>query len=238
MVSETEETKTEAESLRQQLSAAQETLTAMQQGDREAREQLREARDRIQAQKQTLESLETQSQLRVQMLDSQVLQLQEELQAAQRNCAGAVHEKEAMHQENKRLAGLQVALEGQLRRVEAEAGDRQRTLEAELRQREDEVRELEAVRAEVCAQREAQEVLTAERDELRQRLGAVEHQLALFQAASSEDQAARIRELSEREAQLTSDLRQQTATVHALQERVQVAQESLNQTTQVFNVRT
>ena len=229
-MSETEETKTEAESLRQQLSAAQETLTAMQQGDREAREQLREARDRIQAQKQTLESLETQSQLRVQMLDSQVLQLQEELQAAQRNCAGAVHEKEAMHQENKRLAGLQVALEGQLHRVEAEAGDRQMELESQLRQREDEVRELEA---EVCAQREAQEVLTAERDELRQRQGAVEHQLALSQATSSEDQSARIRELSERETQLTSDLRQQMATVHALQERVQVAQESLNQTTQV-----
>ena len=102
-----------------------------------------------------------------------------------------------------------------------------------MRQREDEVRELEAVRAEVCAQREAQEGLAAERDELRQRLGDVEHQLALSQAASSEDHAARIRELSEQEAQLTSDLRQQTATVHALQERVQVAQENLNQTTQV-----
>ncbi|CAI8021152.1 hypothetical protein GBAR_LOCUS12579 [Geodia barretti] len=181
VVSETEEAKTEVESLRQQLLAAQETLTAMQQGDREAREQLREARDSIQAQKQTLESLQTQCQLRVQMLDSQILQLQEELQAAQRNCAGAVHEKEAMHQENKRLARLQVALEGMLRRVEAETGDRQRELEAQLRQREDEVRELEAVRAEVvCAQREAQEGLTAERDELRQRLGDVEHQLALL----------------------------------------------------------
>ena len=233
VVSEAEETKAETHSLRQQLSAAQETLTTTQQNQRETETQLREATEKIQAQKQTLESLETQSQLRVQMLDSQVVQLQEELQAAQRNCAGAVHEKEAMHQENKRLAGVQVTLEGQLRRLEAEAGARQRELENQLRQREDEIRELQAVRAEVSSQREVQEALASERDELRQKLGAVEHQLALSQAVSSEDQVTRIQELTDREAQLTSDLRQQMATIQALQERVQVAQESLNQTTQV-----
>ena len=233
VVSESLETRSEAESLKQQLSVAQESLAATQQSQTETEVQLGEARERIQAQSQTLESLETQSQLRVQMFDSQIVQLQEELQAAQRNCAGAVHEKEAMHQENKRLAGVQVNLEGQLRRVEVEAEARQRELESQLRGREEEIRELEGVRAEVAAGREAQEVLAAERDELRQRLGSVEHQLALSQAVSSEDQERRTRELSEREAQLTSDLRQQTATVHALQERVRVAQESLNQTTQV-----
>ena len=108
VVSEGEEARTEAETLRQQLLVAQDTLSATQQCQRETETLLRERTGEIQAQKETLESLETEGRLRVQMLDSQVAQLQEELQAAQRNCATAVHEKEAMHQENRRLAGLQV----------------------------------------------------------------------------------------------------------------------------------
>ena len=128
----------------------------------------------------------------------------------------------------------QVTLEGQLQRQEQESLARQRELETELRQREDEVRELQGVQAEVLAHQETQETLRAEREELRQRLGSVEQQLALSQAVSAQDQVSRVQELVEREAQLTSDLRQQAATIQALEERVRVAQESLSQTTQVY----
>ena len=233
VVSESEEARAEAECLRQQLSAVQEALSTAEQRQREAESLLGEKREETEAQRRTLESVEAQGQLRIQMLDSQIGQLQEELGAAQRNCAGAVHEKEAMHQENKRLGGVQVALEGQLHQLVEETAARQRDLESRLKQREDEIRELQAVKAEISSHRETQEALRAERDELRQRLGSVEHQLALSQAVSAEEQVSRLQELTAREAQLTSDLRQQTATCQALQERVRVAHESLNQTTQV-----
>ena len=225
MVSETEEAKTEVESLRQQLLAAQETLTAMRQGGPGA----------VERGKGQYPGPETNSGVTA---DSVPTAGPDAGLSDPPATGGAAGSPEELCRSGTREGGYAPGEQETSQATGGPGGNRQRELEAQLRQREDEVRELEAVRAEVCAQREAQEGLAAERDELRQRLGDVEHQLALSQAASSEDHAARIRELSEQEAQLTSDLRQQTATVHALQERVQVAQESLNQTTQVFNVRT
>ena len=233
VVREVEEAKTEVESIRQQLVVTQEALTASQQREGETAALLREKTEECDAHKHAMESQGNESQQHVLILTTQNAQLQEELRAAQRNCASAVHEREAMHEENKRLASVQVTLEGQLHSLEEETRARQRESERELKQREDEIRELQVVRAELSSHQEAQEVLRMERDELQQRLGNVEHQLALCQVVPVEEQMSRIQELTAREAQLTADLRQQAATSQALQERVRVAQESLNQTTQV-----
>ena len=226
--------KSEVDSLRQQLAATQEALHGSQQCERETAALLIGKSEESASLKHALVSEESKNQQRLQMLDSQITQLREELQAAQRNCAGAIHEREALHEENKRLASMQVSLEGQLHSLREEAAARQRESEHLLRQREDEIRELQVVRVELASHQEAQETLRAERDELQQRLDSVEHQHALCQAVPVEEQISRIEQLTAREAQLTAELQQQTATCLALQERMKVAQDSLNQTAQVL----
>ena len=233
VVREVEEARSETEGLRQQLTATQEALAVLQQREGEAQALLRAKTDECDSQKRVQESYETENQQRVQLLETQVAQLQEELQAAQRNCASAIHEREAMHEENKKLASVRVTLEGQLHSLGDDAAAREREHEQQLKQREDEIRELQGVRTELASHEEAEERLRTERDELQQRLGNVEHQLALCQVVPVEEQLSRIQELSAREAQLSAELLEQTATSKALEERMRVAQESLNHTAQV-----
>lgn len=223
--------KVKDKNLQLQLSTIQEALVSSQQHERETQDLLRERTEELNAHKQSLQK----SRQQMQMLDMQVAQFQEELQTTQANCAKAVYEKEAMHEENKRLAGIQVSLDGQLHSLREESLARQQEYKNELKQKEDEIRELQTVKVELSSHQEAMETLRAEKDDLQQRLNSVEHQLALCQVVSVEQQMTRIQELMAKEAQLTSDLRQQKATCQALQERVMVAQESLNQTTQVYN---
>lgn len=230
---EIEETKTEKEGLRQQLMATQEALTASQQRETEIQTLLREKIEDSDSQKHVFESRESESQQRLQVLETQTVQLQEELQAAQRNCASAIHEREAIHEENKKLTSVRVTLEGRLHGLREEATAREREWEQKLKQKEDEIRELQAVRVELSSRQEAEERLRAERNELQQRLGNVEHQLALCQVVPVEEQMSRIQKLTSREAQLSAELREQAATCQALGERVRVAQDSLNQTAQV-----
>lgn len=224
------------DSLRQQLTAAEEALASSQQHERESAALLRGKTEESDSHKHALESEESTNQQQVQMLDGQITQLQEELQAAQRNCASAIHEREALHEENKRLVSVQVSLDGQLHRLREEAAARQRESEHLLKTREDEIRELQVVRVELASHQEAQDTLCAEKEKLQQQLDSVEHQLALCQAAPIEEQMSRIEQLTAREAQLTAELQQQTATCLALQERVKVAQDSLNQTAQVLHL--
>jgi chromosome segregation ATPase len=140
VVREVEEARSETEGLRQQLTATQEALAVLQQREGEAQAILRSKTEEFDSQKHVFESHETESHQRVQLLETQVTQLQEELQAAQRNCAGAIHEREAMHEENKKLASVRVTLEGQLHSLEEDTAARQRKHEGELKQREDEIR--------------------------------------------------------------------------------------------------
>ena len=237
---EVEEARAEAERLRQELSSSQEALAASreelaasQQREEETQAQLRGKSEDADSQQRVFESQESESQQRLQVLEAQTAQLQEELQAAQRNCASAVHEREALREENGKLAAMRVTLEGQLHSLGEESSTREAEGKRALREKEDEIRELQAVRVELASCREAEEGLQVERDELQRRLSGVEHQLALCQAVSVEEQLSRIRELTASETQLSGELREEKATCRALGERVRVAQDSLNQTTQV-----
>ena len=238
VVREVEEARSETEGLRQQLTATQEALAVLQQREGEAQAILRSKTEELNSQKHVFESHDTESQQRVQLLETQVTQLQEELQAAQRNCANAIHEREAMHEENKKLASVRVTLEGQLHSLGEDAAARERKHEGELKQREDEIRELQGIRVELASYQETEERLRSERDELQQRLGNVEHQLALCQVVPVEEQLSRIQELSAREAQLSAELLEQMATSKALEERVRVAHDSLNHSAQVLCIYT
>lgn len=233
VVREIEEAKAEVESLKQQLTSTQEALTASQQREGEVQTLLKAKTEESESQNKLFESQQTASEQRVQMLETQTTQLQEELQAAQRNCASAIHEREALHEENKKLASVRVTLEGQLHALREESEARSREWEGELKQKEDEIRELQAVQVELASHQDVQERLRTERDELQQRLESVEHQLALNQVVPVEEQMLRIQELTAREAQLSGELHEQMATCHALEEKVRVAQDSLNQITQV-----
>ena len=237
---EVEEARAEAERLRQELTASQaalsssqealaasqEELSSSQQREEDTQAQLRGKSEDADSQQRVFESQESESQQRVQVLE-------EELQAAQRNCASAVHEREALREENGKLAAVRVTLEGQLHGLGEESSAREAEGKRALREKDDEIRELQAVRVELASCREAEEGLQVERDELQRQLSGVEHQLALCQAVSVEEQLSRIRELTASETQLSGELREEKATCRALGERVRVAQDSLNQTTQV-----
>ena len=231
VVDEVEEERVKVGNLQLQLSTAKEALAATEQQEVETQDVLRKELD---AQKLALESLQSESQQKTQMLDTEMVQLREELQAAQTNCANAVCEREAMHEENKRLAVIQMSLEGQLHSLREESEVKVQEYKNELKQREREIRELQMVGVQLSSHQEALEMLRIERDDLQQRLNSVEHQLAMCKVESVEKQIARIQELTASEAQLANDLRQKEATCHALQERVRVAQEGLNMTTQVL----